>query len=62
VESATLVAVTVIADVLPVGAVKIPVLEMVPAEAVQITAELLVPWTVAENLRPGPATTIAESA
>ena len=50
VVSATLVAVTVtLVLLLTLGAVNIPTLETEPAEADQVTAVLLVPWTVAEN-------------
>ena len=50
VGSATLVAVTLTLVLLvTVGAVNIPVLETVPAVAAQVTAVLLVPWTVAVN-------------
>jgi len=47
---ALLVAVTVtLVLLLTFGAVNIPALETVPAVADQVTAVLLVPWTVAEN-------------
>jgi hypothetical protein len=50
VVSATLVADTVtLVPALTFGAVNMPPLETVPAEADQVTAVLLVPWTVAEN-------------
>ena len=50
VGSATLLAVTLIlAPLVTVGAVNIPVLETLPAVAVQVTAVLLVPWTLAVN-------------
>jgi hypothetical protein len=50
VVSATLVAVTVAFELLvTVGAVNMPPLETDPAEADQVTAVLLVPWTTAEN-------------
>ena len=48
--SAALVAVTeTFVLALTLGAVNIPVLETVPALAAQLTAVLLVPWTVALN-------------
>ena len=50
VVSATLVAVTVtLVLLLTLGAVNIPPAETAPDEADQVTAVLLVPWTVAEN-------------
>lgn len=61
VVSATLVAVTV-TDVfeLTEGAVNIPLPEIVPAEAAQVTEVLLDPETAAENCCPDPAFTEAE--
>lgn len=50
VVSATLVAVTVtLVLLLTLGAVNMPPAETAPDEADQVTAVLLVPWTVAEN-------------
>ena len=50
VVSALLVAVTVtLVPALTFGAVNMPPAETAPAEADQVTAVLLVPWTVAEN-------------
>jgi hypothetical protein len=50
VVSATLVAVTDTFVLVPtLGAVNIPPVETVPDDADQVTAVLLVPWTVAEN-------------
>ena len=57
--SAELVARTVIAVVAEtLGAVKTPVLEIIPAEADQVTAVLLVPSTLAVNCRLPPAVTL----
>lgn len=60
VVSAALVArmVTVVAEV-TLGAVKLPVLEMLPALADQVTPVLLVPWTLAENCCVAPDATLA---
>ena len=60
VVSAALVArtVTVMAAV-TLGAVKLPVLEMLPALADQVTPVLLVPWTLAENCWAAPDATLA---
>jgi hypothetical protein len=60
VGSAALVAATVAdIDVLTLGAVKTPLLEIVPALADQITPFLLVPLTVAVNCCVPPETTVA---
>jgi hypothetical protein len=60
VVSATLVARTVnVAAVVTLGAVKYPVLDIVPALADQVTAVLLAPWTFAENWRDPPDARLA---
>jgi|SRR5712692_8400461 len=60
VGSAALVAATVAdIDVLTLGAVKAPLLDIVPALADQITPVLLVPLTVAVNCCVPPETTVA---
>lgn len=61
VVSATLVARTVtVVVVVTFGAVNVPVLEIVPALADQLTPVLLAPWTLAENCCVPPDATLAD--